>query len=259
MGDQFEPVLRLENISVSYSGGKDYAAQSVSFSVPKGSAFVLLGSSGSGKSTVLKTINRLVPVTEGNIYLYGQNAREVGDLQLRRMMGYVNQGISLYPFLNVWENIALPLRVTGVSRRERWKRALEMLDLMELPRTFASRMVTELSGGQQQRVGVGRALVSGSKIILMDEPFSALDQITRETLQDQVNELKRQLGVTLLFVTHDLFEALKIADILGVMHQGHLEQHGLPKELLRNPKTDFVRDLIKRPYEQMKYFLDDSQ
>lgn len=250
--DQGEPVVSLRNVSKSYDDGQTFAVKDVSFDIERGEALVLLGSSGSGKSTVLKTINRLVYPTSGKVVIRGQDTANVSTVELRRSIGYVAQGIALFPFLPVWENLGLPLRLKNVGKAERRSRAIEAMSWVSLAPELADRMPQQLSGGQQQRVGVARALLAGADLLLMDEPFGALDAVTRESLQEEVVRLKTERNVTVLFVTHDLFEALTIADRIGVMHEGVLEQIGRPAEIMANPATDFVRKLFEKPLQQLQ-------
>lgn len=245
-------VVRLEGVGKSYGGGKTFAARDVTFAVARGETVVLLGSSGSGKSTVLKTINRLIEPTEGVVFVRGENASAMRAVELRRSIGYVAQEVALFPFLSVAENLALPLRVQGVGKQERRAKALEALGWVNLTDDLADRMPFQLSGGQQQRVGVARALLAGADLLLMDEPFGALDAVTREALQDEVVRLGEEKEVSILFVTHDLFEALRLGDRIGVMHQGRLEQIGEPSELMNRPSTDFVRELFEKPKRQLE-------
>lgn len=254
--EQGGPHVQIENVSKSFDGGKTFAIRGISFTVNKGETVVLLGSSGSGKSTLLRTINRLIEPDEGRVLVRAHDVRESEPAELRRSIGYVSQGIALFPFFRVWENVALPLRLRGIPPAERRARAQEMLELVELPTSVLDRLPSELSGGQQQRVGVARALLTGSDLLLMDEPFGALDAVTRETLQSELVRLRERLGVTILFVTHDLFEALTLADRIGVMHEGCLDQIGPPDEIMRQPKTDFVHELFEKPARQLRLLED---
>ncbi|HVT11244.1 MAG TPA: ATP-binding cassette domain-containing protein [Fimbriimonadaceae bacterium] len=192
-------------------------------------------------------IDGLIAPTAGNVFVGTRTGAELRSHQARRSIGYVSQGIALFPFLRVWENISLPLRLRGVPAKERKQRAEKALELVELPPEWSGRMPSELSGGQQQRVAVARALITGTDIILMDEPFGALDALTREALQDEVLRLRDRLGVTVVFVTLDLFEALALADRIVVMHLGEVEQIGDPREVLERPQTEFVRNLFGKP------------
>ncbi|MBN9501491.1 MAG: ATP-binding cassette domain-containing protein [Armatimonadetes bacterium] len=245
-------LIRFEDVGKSYDGGQSFAVRHVSFQIAKGETLVLLGSSGSGKSTLLKMINGLIAPSHGAVTVRDRSGQQLQSVQMRRSIGYVSQGIALFPFMRVWENVALPLRLAGLPIEERKRKATEALRLVELPEGVEDRLPSELSGGQQQRVGVARALVTGTDILLMDEPFGALDAITRESLQAEVARLKEKLGVTIVFVTHDLFEALALADRIVVMHEGNMEQIGTADEMLHQPATDFVRELFEKPAKLLK-------
>ena len=240
--------ISLEQVGKSFDRGQTFAVDDVSLEVPSGQTLVLLGSSGSGKTTLLKAINRLHEIDRGRIVIDGVDIAPLDVVQLRRQIGYVFQGIGLFPHHRVIENVETVPRLLGWSRRRRRKRARELLDLIGLPpQTFADRYPDELSGGQRQRVGVARALAADPNIILMDEPFGALDAVVRERLQEEVLRIGRELGKTMIIVTHDLFEAITLGDRIAVMHDGRLHQHGTPAELMHRPATDFVRQLIQTP------------
>lgn len=240
------PIIRFKDVVKSYRGDA-LAVDGASFSIYPGEIAVLLGSSGSGKSTLLRMINGLVSPSQGEVEVRDQSGASLATHQARRSIGYISQGIALFPFLRLWENISLPLRLRGVSAKERRARAENTLELVDLPPSWADRLPAELSGGQQQRVAVARALITGTDIVLMDEPFGALDMLTREALQAEVLRLREKLGVTVVFVTHDLFEALTLADRIIVMHMGRIEQVGTPHEVLHRPASNFVRDLFEKP------------
>jgi osmoprotectant transport system ATP-binding protein len=200
-------------------------------------------------------INRLIEPSDGTILLAGKDVRRQDTIALRRSIGYVFQGIGLFPHMTVQENVSVVLRLQGRPQKERKDRARELLELVGLrPRDFEDRYPAELSGGQQQRVGVARALAADPGCLLMDEPFGALDAITRDGLQQELLRLKARLLKTIVFVTHDIFEALRLADRIAVMHTGRLEQVGPPEEILRTPATDFVRELFEKPAQQLAAF-----
>lgn len=231
------------------------AVDGLTLSVARGETLVLLGSSGCGKSTLLKLANRLLEPDSGAIRIGGRPVDAIPVGELRRSIGYVIQNVGLFPHWTAEENVAAPLRIAGVAPEERRGRSHELLDRIGLaPDEYATRYPDELSGGQQQRVGVARALASDPGILLMDEPFGALDGITRERLQDEVRRLKEDLGKTILLVTHDLFEALALGDRIGVMHEGRLEQVGPARELFSHPATPFVEELFKKPARQLEAF-----
>jgi osmoprotectant transport system ATP-binding protein len=248
-------MIVLNNVSKSFDGGRSFALRDVSFMIEEGETFVLLGSSGSGKTTILRLISRLIEPTSGQISLDGRNLNDFEAIELRRNMGYVFQGIGLFPHMTVGQNVAIGLRLVGRSLPKREARARELLDLVGLePDAYFDRFPDELSGGQQQRVAVARALATDPDYLLMDEPFGALDALTRETLQKEVLRLKATLGKTIVFVTHDILEAFTLGDRIGVCNEGRLDQVGTKRELLRAPKTDFVRALLARPLDQLETF-----
>jgi len=250
-------MIVLDNVSKSFDGGQSYALRDVSLTIEEGETFVLLGSSGSGKTTILRLISRLIEPTAGQITLDGRDLNDYGVIELRRNMGYVFQGIGLFPHMTVGQNVAIGLRLVGWPLTKREARARELLDLVGLePDAYFDRFPNELSGGQQQRVAVARALATDPDYLLMDEPFGALDALTRETLQKEVLRLKATLGKTIVFVTHDILEAFILGDRIGVCNEGRLDQVGTRRELLKTPKTDFVRALLARPLEQLETFQD---
>jgi len=250
-------MIVLDNVSKSFDGGQSYALRDVSLTIEEGETFVLLGSSGSGKTTILRLISRLIESTSGQITLDGRDLNDYGVIELRRNMGYVFQGIGLFPHMTVGQNVAIGLRLVGWPLPKREARARELLDLVGLePDAYFDRFPNELSGGQQQRVAVARALATDPDYLLMDEPFGALDALTRETLQKEVLRLKATLGKTIVFVTHDILEAFILGDRIGVCNEGRLDQVGTRRELLKTPKTDFVRALLARPLEQLETFQD---
>lgn len=248
-------MIVIRDLNKSFDEGLTLAVRDVSLEVADGETVVLLGSSGSGKTTTMKMINRLIDPTSGEIEVDGRNVLDQDPVELRRSIGYVFQGIGLFPHMNIEENVSIVLRLLGRPAAERRQRAHELLELVELdPGDFAERMPGELSGGQQQRIGVARALAADPAYLLMDEPFGALDALTRDTLQQEVLALKERLSKTIVFVTHDIFEALTLADRVAVMHEGRLEQVGTQDEILSNPATPFVRELFEKPAKQLAAF-----
>jgi len=248
-------MIRLSHVSKSFDGGESYAVNDLSLEIADGETLVLLGSSGSGKSTTLKMINRLLEPSSGTIEVGGKNALEQDPVKLRRSIGYVFQGIGLFPHMTVGANVEIGLRLLGRGTDERRTRAAEMLELVGLPPDeFAHRLPEELSGGQQQRVGVARALAPDPDYLLMDEPFGALDALTRDTLQQELLTIRRELKKTIVFVTHDIFEALTVGDRIAILHQGRLQQVGNQEEVVGNPATPFVRDLFAKPAKQLAAF-----
>ena len=248
-------MIVLDGVSKSFDGGGSYAVHELSLHVNDGETLVLLGSSGCGKSTTLKMINRLIEPTDGTIHVDDRDATQQDAVMLRRTIGYVFQGIGLFPHYRVIQNIEIVLRLIGWSANKRKKRVREVMELVGLPPDeFSDRFPDELSGGQQQRIGVARALAADPKYLLMDEPFGALDAITRDSLQQELKSLSKRLGKTTVFVTHDIFEALTLADRIAVMHDGRLQQVDTPQNVLTDPATPFVRELFEKPARQLAAF-----
>jgi osmoprotectant transport system ATP-binding protein len=238
-------MIALEDVSKSYDGGETFAVSGLTVEVHEGELFVLLGESGCGKTTTMKMINRLIEATSGRIAVDQQPVGDFDPVQLRRRIGYVFQAIGLFPHLTVAENVATVPRLLGWSNQRVAERVEEMLGRVQLPvEEFGHRLPKALSGGQQQRVGVARALAGDARVMLMDEPFGALDPINRDVLQTEYQELHRQLGLTTVMVTHDMIEALLLADRIGVMASGALVQVGSPKELLNAPAHETVERLM---------------
>jgi osmoprotectant transport system ATP-binding protein len=232
---------------VSHIVGGRRIVDDMSVTVASGQFCALVGPSGSGKSTTLKMINRLVPVSEGAIRIDGKDIAQANAEELRRSIGYVIQSIGLFPHWNVADNIATVPRLLGWPEDNRRRRVKELLDLLRLDPAEAAKYPHQLSGGQQQRVGVARALAANPNILLMDEPFGALDPITRSALQAELAAIHRRLGKTILFVTHDIDEALRLADRIAIIDGGRLIQFGAPEEILSNPASDFVREFVGDP------------
>lgn len=220
------------------------AVDDISFSIKKGEFICFIGTSGSGKTTTMRMINRMINHTKGKILLNGQDIAKVDPVKLRRQIGYVIQNIGLMPHMTIYENITLVPRLLNWPEAKKRKKAESLLKLVELPEEYLDRYPAQLSGGQQQRIGVIRALAADQDLILMDEPFGALDPITREALQDLVKQLQEELGKTIVFVTHDMDEALKLASRIIIMDQGKIIQAGTPNEILRHPENEFVENLI---------------
>lgn len=247
-------MITLEQVSKSYDG-VSRIINNLSFEVLEGEILMLLGSSGCGKSTILKMINRLIDPTEGRIYLDGKDIQQQDPIELRRSIGYVFQGIGLFPHLSIRENISMVPRLIGWPEDRINNRYRELLGLVQLsPEIHADRFPDELSGGQQQRVAVARALAADPAYLLMDEPFGALDAITRDSLQQEFLELKQRLNKTIIFVTHDIVEAVTLGDRIAILHEGQLEQIGTSEEILENPATDFVRELFAKSVKSWKGF-----
>jgi osmoprotectant transport system ATP-binding protein len=243
--------LALEQVSKSFDGGASFAVKDISFEAPIGDFIALVGGSGSGKTTTLKMINRLIEPSSGRVLIDGQPAAGFEPHALRRRIGYVFQGIGLFPHMTVAENIAITPRLLGWTDADIEKRVRDLLDLVELPAPdYASRLPAALSGGQRQRIGFARALAAGPEIILMDEPFGALDPITRESLAEAYRAIHDKLGLTTIMVTHDISEALILADRIGVMREGRLAALGAPNDLWRDCDDSYVHDLLATPRQQ---------
>ena len=235
-------MLSIKNLSKVYAGGKK-AVDNMTIDIESGDFIAFIGTSGSGKTTALRMINRMIESTEGEITIDGKNIKELNPVELRRSIGYVIQ-IGLMPHMTVKENIVLVPKLLKWSQEKKDEKAKELIRLVDLPEEYLDRYPSELSGGQQQRIGVVRALAAEQDIILMDEPFGALDPITRDTLQDLVKKLQQQLGKTFIFVTHDMDEAIKLADKICIMTNGQVVQYDTPDNILRSPANDFVKDFI---------------
>lgn len=236
-------MLSIKNLSKVYAGGKK-AVDNMTIDIESGDFIAFIGTSGSGKTTALRMINRMIESTEGEITIDGKNIKNLNPVELRRSIGYVIQQIGLMPHMTVKENIVLVPKLLKWSQEKKDEKARELIRLIDLPEEYLDRYPSELSGGQQQRIGVVRALAAEQDIILMDEPFGALDPITRDTLQDLVKKLQQQLGKTFIFVTHDMDEAIKLADKICIMTNGQVVQYDTPDNILRSPENDFVKDFI---------------
>ena len=242
-------MIRLDGLTKTYATpqGPTTAVDGVSFEVGSGQTCVLVGPSGCGKTTTLRMINRLVAPTSGKIFLNGRDTDSVDPVELRRGIGYVIQQIGLFPNMTVAENIGVVPRLLGWDAARRRKRAEELLVLLALPpQAFADRYPSELSGGQAQRVGVARALAVDPPVLLMDEPFAALDPVNREAIQDEFLKMQQKLRKTILFVSHDIDEAVKMADRIAIFHSGRLVQFAAPDELLAHPADAFVAGFVGR-------------
>lgn len=236
-------MIEFQHVSKFYKGGK-VAVDDINLSFDKGEFICFIGTSGSGKTTSMRMLNRMTDPSKGKILIDGQDIQKINPVELRRQIGYVIQNIGLMPHMTIRENIVLVPKLLKVPVEERNKIAEKMIDLVELPREMLDRYPNELSGGQQQRIGVVRALAANQDIILMDEPFGALDPITRDSLQDLVKDLQERLGKTIVFVTHDMDEALKLANKIAIMSEGKVIQFDTPDNILRHPANEFVEELI---------------
>src|SRR5215831_4093459 len=238
--------IAFKEITKQFPGKQSPAVDAVTFEVKEGKTCMLVGTSGSGKTTLLRMVNRLIEPTSGEILIDGKNILHENPILLRRRIGYVIQQVGLFPHMNIAENIRVTAEIAGGWSKERLaKRVDELLELVGLPPDqYRKRFPRQLSGGQQQRVGLARALATDPGVLLMDEPFGALDAITRERMQGELQRIQRGVRKTILFVTHDVEEAFKLGDTIAVLHDGKLMQLGAPVELLANPADDYVRRLV---------------
>lgn len=237
-------MIKLEHVSKTYADGTE-AVKDVTMEIKQGEFCVFLGPSGCGKTTTMKMINRLIPLSSGKIYVNGVDTMDLNQNELRRGIGYAIQNIGLFPHRTVAENIATVPALLKWSKQERRRRAEELLELVGMdPDMYIDRYPSELSGGQQQRIGVARCLGADPPILLMDEPFGAIDPITRSKLQDEFLKIQEQIKKTIAFVTHDINEAIKMGDKIALMREGELVQYADPATLLNAPKNEFVRDFI---------------
>lgn len=238
-------VIEFRNIKKAY--GEKIVMEGFNLSVEKGGFVTIIGSSGCGKTTALKMVNGLIQPTSGEIFVDGENIRNKDQTQLRRNIGYAIQGSVLFPHMTVEQNISYVPILLNRRNKEKTKNAVsKWMKIVGLSEDLKHRYPSELSGGQQQRVGIARALAASPDILLMDEPFGAVDEITRGQLQEELKWIHEQTGITVLFVTHDISEALKLGTKVLVMNDGKTEQYAKPEDLLRHPATGFVKELVKK-------------
>lgn len=240
-----EEIIRFDNIKKSY--GNKTIVEEFNLLIEKGEFLTIIGSSGSGKTTILKMINGLIKPESGKVFIKNKNIEEENIIDLRRNIGYAIQGSVLFPHMTVEENIAYVPNLLNKKDKEKTKLAVKKwMDIVGLEEDMLNRYPDELSGGQQQRVGIARSLAASPDILLMDEPFGAVDEITRGQLQEEILNIYNKTGITIIFVTHDISEAIKLGTKVLVMNEGKIEQYSEPKEILINPATDFVEALVSR-------------
>lgn len=248
--------IEFKNIKKVY--GNKVVLERFNFSVAKGEFVTIIGSSGCGKTTVLKMINGLIEPTSGDIFVDGSNILDKNLTELRRNIGYAIQGSVLFPHMTVEQNISYVPNLINKKNKEKTKLAIsKWMKLVGLDEELKERYPIELSGGQQQRVGIARALAASPEILLMDEPFGAVDEITRGQLQIELKQIHKKTRITVLFVTHDISEALKLGTKVLVMDKGQVQQYAKPDDLLRNPNTDFVKQLVDK--ERRTCYLPDER
>ena len=239
--------VAIEYRDVSKSYGEKSVLEHLDLKVPKGEFVTMIGSSGSGKTTALKMVNRLIEPTSGTVLVDGHNVRDTDPIQLRRNIGYAIQGSVLFPNMTVEDNISYVPNLLNKHDHERTRKAVRTwMDIVGLSKDLLERYPSELSGGQQQRVGIARALAASPDILLMDEPFGAVDEITRGQLQVEISRIHCETGITVMFVTHDIGEALRLGTHVLVLDEGKVQQYGAPEEILARPATAFVEQLVSR-------------
>ena len=244
------PLIELHRVSKSFDGGRGFAVNDLSLTINRGSLIALVGASGSGKTTTCKFINRLIDPDAGEVRIDQRTVASIPPAELRRGIGYVFQGIGLFPHMRVGENIGITPQLLGWPRADIEARTAELLDLVGLPETYASRFPDALSGGERQRVGVARALAARPRIVLMDEPFGALDPLTRDGLGSAYRDLHDRLGLTTVMVTHDVQEAVLLADRIVVLKAGQIIADGTPSALMRGHPNPEVAAMMSMPARQ---------
>jgi len=238
-----EAIIFFENVLKRYE--ENLILDNFNLEVNKGEFLTIIGSSGCGKTTVLKLINGLLAPDDGKVYIDGSDIATVDQIKLRRNIGYVIQGVGLFPHMNVRKNISyVPNLIKKDDKNKILKNVNNLIKVVGMTEEMLDRYPSELSGGQRQRVGIARALAASPEILLMDEPFGAVDEITRRSLQEEILRIHKELGVTIVFITHDIKEALKLGSRVLVMNKGEIIQSGKPSEIKENPKTDFVKELV---------------
>ena len=237
-------MIELENVTKSYDG-KTNAVNNVSLHVPEGNTVVLLGPSGCGKTTLLRMVNRLVSTTDGRIFVNNQDINTLDKIELRRNIGYVIQSNGLFPNMNIEDNVVIVLDLLGWSKTKKHERYKELMQLVGLDsKQYQKQYPHELSGGQQQRIGIARALAANPPVMLMDEPFAALDPILRTRIQDEFLQIQKEVKKTVLFVSHDIDEAIKMGDQVAIFKGGQLMQYDTPSEILARPNSEFIAEFV---------------
>ena len=251
-------MIRFEKVAVRFPGGVT-ALHDLTLEIPQGQFVTLVGASGSGKTTALRLINRLQNATEGRVLIEGKDVQDRDPIALRRSIGYAIQGVGLIGHMTVAENIALVPQLSGASPEEQREIAKAGVERMRMaPDNFLDRYPHELSGGQRQRVGIARAMAADPDVILLDEPFGALDNVLREEIQDEFKELLGGAHKTIVLVTHDMHEAIYMGDRIIVMNEGRVVAEGTPEDVVRRPKNDFVKKLLGRRRKELQRFAKDS-
>ena len=248
-------MIKFENVSKSYKNTNEDVVKNISFEIEKGKLVVLIGPSGCGKTTCLKMINRLEKISNGTIYIDGKPNVDYDPIELRRSMGYVIQQTGLFPHMTIRENIEIIQRLCNLEDKEIVNRTSELMKMISLDEEYLDRYPTQLSGGQLQRIGVARAFAMNPEIILMDEPFSALDPLTRGQLQDELIFIQSRIKKTIVFVTHDMNEAIKLADKICIMRDGQIVQYDTPENIMKYPKDEYVSHFVgkNRIWSNPKY------
>ena len=250
-----QTAIEFQNVTKQFDNAALPAVDQVSLTIEEGEFITILGSSGSGKTTLLKMVNRLYEPTGGKIFLFGEDISTVDVVKVRRRIGYVIQQIGLFPHMTIADNISVVPKLLNWDKKQTDDRVDELLNLVGLlPEEFKHRYPSQLSGGQQQRVGLARALAVNPKIMLLDEPFGAIDAITRMKLQDELLRIHGGLKRTFLFVTHDINEAFKLGSRVIVMNEGTVRQFDTPARIVKNPADDFVASLIRSAREQEEFW-----
>ncbi len=239
-----ENIIQFKNVKKVYND--NIILDNFNLDIHKGEFLSIIGSSGSGKTTVLKMINDLVEPDGGDVIVNGKNNKEVDKISLRRNIGYAVQGSILFPHMDVYKNISYVLDLNKEDKKKIKETVYKWMEIVSLDKSLVHRYPNELSGGEAQRVSIARALASGAEILLMDEPFSAVDEITRRKLQDEILSIYEKTGITIVFITHDINEALKLSSRILVMNKGKIEQLGTKEDILNNPKSEFVKSLVNK-------------